>query len=542
MDHEITNTDVPVGRMDDLELEAAGYKRVMPRQFSLWSLGALSFTLTCTWLGAGSSIGISLTEASSAGTLWSLPIAGCMTMVVAAGMAELASAYPVAGAQYYWSFMVASDKYKPFASFLNGWISILGWWLGAASVANFVASMILAIVTVWYPNYTPQHWQQYLIYVGLTWLAVAINVFGSGFLPLFNKMIFVLAVVTLTSTMITLFVVARDHHASGSWIFSDNTNSTGWSSDGWAFMLAIGNAVYSYLGSDCGAHLAEEIDNPSKNVPRVILYPLAMGLLTAFPFTAALMYSITDLEAVLDTVTGLPLVEIYYQGTGSYAAASVLMAIFAFCFFANLVANATTCSRTLWAVSRDNTFPYSHIWAHVHPRFKMPLNAMVLSGICISIYGVIFIGSSTAFAAMVSAAIIFQQTSCIIPQAILLYRGRDKVLPERYFNLGRLGPFVNGLAVAWVCFLNVLYCFPTTMPVTPQNMSYVSVVTVGLVGFVVILWFTTKRGVFTGPHIDFELLNQRRNEALHAGVYIIDGNNVDGNDFKRQGQDSKGEF
>jgi choline transport protein len=41
-----------------------------------------------------------------------------MTMIVAAGMAELASAYPVAGAQYYWSFMVASDKYKPFASFL----------------------------------------------------------------------------------------------------------------------------------------------------------------------------------------------------------------------------------------------------------------------------------------------------------------------------------------------------------------------------------------------------------------------------------------
>lgn len=118
MDHEITNADVPVARMDDLELEAAGYKRAMPRQFSLWSLGALSFTLTCTWLGAGSSIGISLTEASSAGTLWSLPVAGCMTMVVAAGMAELASAYPVAGAQYYWSFMVASDKYKPFASFL----------------------------------------------------------------------------------------------------------------------------------------------------------------------------------------------------------------------------------------------------------------------------------------------------------------------------------------------------------------------------------------------------------------------------------------
>lgn len=103
---------------DDLELEAGGYQRQMPRRFSLWSLGALSFALTCTWLGAGSSVGISLTEASSAGTLWALPIAGFMTLIVSAGMAELSSAYPFAGAQYYWSFMVAGDAYKPFASFL----------------------------------------------------------------------------------------------------------------------------------------------------------------------------------------------------------------------------------------------------------------------------------------------------------------------------------------------------------------------------------------------------------------------------------------
>jgi hypothetical protein len=35
-----------------LELEAVGYKREMPRQFSLWSLGTLSFMLTCAWLGS----------------------------------------------------------------------------------------------------------------------------------------------------------------------------------------------------------------------------------------------------------------------------------------------------------------------------------------------------------------------------------------------------------------------------------------------------------------------------------------------------------
>jgi choline transport protein len=104
--------------IDDVELEALGYERQMPRQFSTLSLGALSFTLTCTWLGTGSSIGISLTEASSAGTIWSLPVAGIITFIMTLGMAELASAFPVAGAQYYWSFMVARDDRKPFAAYV----------------------------------------------------------------------------------------------------------------------------------------------------------------------------------------------------------------------------------------------------------------------------------------------------------------------------------------------------------------------------------------------------------------------------------------
>jgi choline transport protein len=199
--------------------------------------------------------------------------------------------------------------------------------------------MILDIAFLWHPTYVPQHWQQYLIYVALIWLAVAFNVFASRLVPLMNKLIFLLSALTLGATTLTLFVVARNNHSSAKFIFTDTTNQTGWSSDGWAFMLAIGNAVFSYLGSDCGAHMCEEIPNPGKNVPKVILFPLVMGLLTAFPFAAALMYSITDVTAVLTTATGLPLLEIYYQGTGSKAGASILTAMFAFCFFGCLVAN-----------------------------------------------------------------------------------------------------------------------------------------------------------------------------------------------------------
>src|SRR5688572_27439884 len=214
-------------------------------------------------------------------------------------------------------------------------MSILGWWLAIGSVSNFVASMILEIASVWY-SFETQRWQLYLMYVAVIWLSVAMNILGSRLLPYYSQLIFVLSVITLGSTIIALFVIARHHHASPSFMFTDTTTQTGWSNEGFTFLLAVGNAVFGYMGSDCGAHLCEEIANPSKNVPKVIMLPLVMGLLTAFPFAAALIYSIKDLPAVLGA--GMPLLEIYYQGTGSKVAASILLSFFAFCMFGCVVA------------------------------------------------------------------------------------------------------------------------------------------------------------------------------------------------------------
>jgi choline transport protein len=164
----------------------------------------------------------------------------------------------------------------------------------------------------------------------------------------------------------------------------------------------------------------------------------------------------------------------------------------------------------------------------------MPVNAVCLSGTVASVrnapsklsalsngrqlYGLIFLGSTTAFSAMVSAAIIFLQTSCIVPQAILLYRGRDKVLPQRYFSLGRYGVVVNATSVIWVLFLDVIYCCPTAMPVTIENMNYVSVVVVGLVTFVLSLWFISKKGEFAGPRINMAELEEKRVAAMRRTV------------------------
>jgi choline transport protein len=69
----------------------------------------------------------------------------------------------------------------------NGWLSILGWWLASGAACNFIASLILSIVVLWYPNYEIQNWQQWFVYIGVVWLAVALNTWGSQLLPLYNR-------------------------------------------------------------------------------------------------------------------------------------------------------------------------------------------------------------------------------------------------------------------------------------------------------------------------------------------------------------------
>jgi amino acid transporter len=68
-------------------------------------------------------------------------------------------------------------------------ISTCGWWLGLASVCNFVAAMVLAIVQLCIEDYTIRPWHQWLCYVAILWLAVALNIFGTRFLPAFNRFI-----------------------------------------------------------------------------------------------------------------------------------------------------------------------------------------------------------------------------------------------------------------------------------------------------------------------------------------------------------------
>ncbi len=91
-----------------------------------------------------------------------------------------------------------------------------------------------------------------------------------------------------------------------------------------------------------------------------------------------------------------------------------------------------------YAFARDGGLPFSRVWARVHPTLDLPLNALYLTTALVVIFGCIFLGSSSAFNAIISSSVVALGVSYGMPIAINCLRGR-RMLPEsRAFKLSPL--------------------------------------------------------------------------------------------------------
>lgn len=121
----------------------------------------------------------------------------------------------------------------------------------------------------------------------------------------------------------------------------------------------------------------------------------------------ALLFSLRDLGEVLAAPVsqlGYPIIQIYYQGTGSLhganATTTVSLVIVIMAHF-GLMAG---CSRTARAFARDRGLPASDHLAHVSTGSQVPFRAIMLSVVIQALLGLINICSSAAFLAFVNVA------------------------------------------------------------------------------------------------------------------------------------------
>ena len=78
-------------------------------------------------------------------------------------------------------------------------------------------------------------------------------------------------------------------------------------------------------------------------------------------------FCLGDLSDVVDSPTGYPFIQVFYNATQSYAATNVLVAIMIVTLTACCVSEVATSSRQLWSFARDKGIPFSDWFAQVTP-------------------------------------------------------------------------------------------------------------------------------------------------------------------------------
>jgi choline transport protein len=205
-----------------------------------------------------------------------------------------------------------------------------------------------------------------------------------------------------------------------------------------------------------------------------MIFSVVVNATMQFLYMITVLFCIGDVDRV--SASPLPIIEVYYQATGSRAATNVFVFMFIFIIFVSFFNVFASVSRLIWAFSRDNGLPFSRTFAKIHPMLQMPVNALCVVAICLCLLALINIGSSTAFNAFISLPAIAGYVSYFFPILFLFWRrlstGHPTSIAWGPFRLRRAGPFINAGAMVYIIFTLIWMPFPSTLPVDRINMNY----------------------------------------------------------------------
>ncbi|KAK1623019.1 amino acid/polyamine transporter I [Colletotrichum phormii] len=501
MDQNETKTDDQLKAVDSIpgylvlsdeeSLAQLGHQQELKRQFSLTTLGALCLCLMATWEALSTVIAEALLNGGAPCLFYNFVLSFLCSVCIASSLGEIAYIYPTAGGQYHWVAALCPPRSRSLAAFTTGWISVGGLIVFCASAAFAAGLQTQSLIAV-------------LLY------SAALNIWGSKMLPHANMISLslttpegILHVVGCVVILVVLGVMAPKITAS--FVFTEVVNSSGWENDGVSWLVGLISAVYPFLGYDAACHMAEEIPiNAPRNVPIAMVGSVTVNGLMGLIYGTVLLFSTGLLESLLTTPTGFPFMQIYLDVTRSRAGATVLSLLVILIAIAAKVVGITSASRTLWAFARDRAVPFDSHFSYINKILQVPVTSIVFVTVSQILLGFLYLANTTAFNAVLSMAIIGIYLSYSIPVAYMLFVGRSKLARKEYgpFRLGPVvGPVLNAITISlvWMTVVIIFSTFPSSQPVTAQNMNYSTVVMAGWLVFGLVYYFIRGRAKFEVP-------------------------------------------
>ena len=503
---------------DERRLAELGYKQELHRSWSGFSNFAISFSIISILAGCFTTFAQGWNNGGPIAISIGWPLISAFILIIGLCMSELASAYPTSGGIYWWASKLGGAK----AGFYTGWLNLIGLLAVTASVGYGAATFLNILIGSISPTYGTDFLggdylqQQFFWFAVLMIFVTVINIFGGHLLAIINN-VSVWWHVFGAAIVVGILIFVPENHQSLKWMYTTQINNSGFSNNSyWFFVLPLGFLLtqYTITGFDASAHLSEETHGAHMAAARGIWQSIFYSAIGGYILLMAFLYAATNTDVInsfdpkVNPYGGGSIIALLITALGNGAAFKLIMIITTagqiFCVAACL----TSCSRMMFAFSRDGAVPGGKMWKKVN-KHRVPLNAVLVS----SLIGVIITlpalwksptGAPTAFYAVVSVAVIGLYLAFMIPIYLRLRMG-DKFQGGQW-TLGSKYKWMNVLAVGEIAIICVYFIMPFTPTGIPGHkdftwtaVNYAPILTFGALIFLWIWWHLSVKNWFKGP-------------------------------------------
>ncbi|EME84474.1 uncharacterized protein MYCFIDRAFT_187469 [Pseudocercospora fijiensis CIRAD86] len=424
-----------------------GYRQELKRSFGLIGMVGFSFSIVTCWSALSGVLIIGVESGGPPVMIWSWLGICIASLAVAYSMAEMCSAYPLAGGQYSWVAALAPRKMARGFSYVCGWFMLIGI-LAMGATNNFIVSnFILGVSNLNNPGYTIQRWHTVLVTYAAGIFSACFNIFGPSLLEKASRALLIWNVCAFLIIVITILAV-NDHKQSAAVVFKDFVNETGFNRP-YCAVIGLLQSAFGMCCYDAPAHMTEEIHNARKQALGAIILSVYVGAVTGFIFLIAAYYCIGSIDDTAMSSTGVPIIEIFYNSTSSRAGASCLTVL--------LIVIGIGASNALTAEGG------------LEPKKQIPIAALCLTVLVQVALDSIYFGTVTGFNTVVSIA----------TQGFCLY------------SLGAFSVPLNVIGLVFLLFTTITFNFPSMYPVSSESMNYTSAA-VGIIMAVALLTWVTS--------------------------------------------------
>jgi APA family basic amino acid/polyamine antiporter len=294
-------------------------------------------------------------------------VGGLFSMAGSLTLAELAAMLPRAGGPY----VYLKEAFGRLPAFLFGWSEFLV--IRAGSVATLAAGFALYFGRL-VPapgGMNPLVWQMTIAVAAMATVA-AINVIGTrvgGGVQVAGTILKVSAL----GVMIVLPLVMGKADPKLLQPLWPSATATGLFS---GFMAALIAVLWAYDGWVNAGNMAEDVADPGRNVPRALVW--GMALLTGIYLAVTLAYHLVIPLPAAIAIAGddtRPIAgEFFVRLVGPWGQKAIALLVMCSIYIA-LNGNALSGPRAYFAMARDGLFPRG--LCTVHPRFQTPANAIL---------------------------------------------------------------------------------------------------------------------------------------------------------------------